>query len=463
MASAFEIIYEVGTGDTKDSTLAFLPLRWTEAEVTLRRRAPHAWRVTVPRASHHLVSDFVAYREIRIKRDGAYWAPGAGFMGAAGLPGGAAGGVIDLPALGNASCLTWSRGTIVPASAGTLFSTTWDATSVIGYLLDNVEHGSAGDWFPSAGRTISASSYSADYYSPRGVTPLEALLQMCDNEGWLPRFGISTAGAFTFKAGSTGVGWSDLTASVHLYDGGNCTIGDVTRDASLLTTNTFIGSKSAAARTKLNGAHIATDTTIAVDSTIGFFANQSALIGSGATRETVTIVSIDSLTQFTIFSGLANAQADDAPVDLITDYIHRSNATAAASVSQAHHAQNWFIFNDQLALNSALRERLASAYVGAYDHVLTTARVAVTDTATVEALLAAGLEPGDRVKVTSRDPNVGLLYDNTTATVQEMTVRLRDGGCVGIDLTVGDPRIDDLAVLEKTIMTAARAATANFA
>src|SRR5262245_38919074 len=96
--------FETASGDTESATQALGPLRWATGRVTLRRRAPHVVEFAIPRAfGTHRPADFVAGRELRLKRDGVNWL--AGFMGAASIPGGSAGPSIVLPGWGNAYAL----------------------------------------------------------------------------------------------------------------------------------------------------------------------------------------------------------------------------------------------------------------------------------------------------------------------------------------------------------------------
>ena len=82
--------------------------------------------------------------------------------------------------------------------------------------------------------------------------------------------------------------------------------------------------------TRLNGAHIATDTTLDVDATAPAFPMtamaSSAIIGielTDGTRHWTTVSSVGSSTTVTIASGLASAASDDATVYWFTTQIER--------------------------------------------------------------------------------------------------------------------------------------------
>lgn len=108
-----------------------------------------------------------------------------------------------------------------------------------------------------------------------------------------------------------------------------------TRDEAVLfiapgTGSYLLGSTAKAATesdltvTSLNGAHVAADTTLTVDSTSGMTASDT--IGIVLTDKTIhwtTIVSVDSATALTITSGLATAASDDGLVYSYTTALAR--------------------------------------------------------------------------------------------------------------------------------------------
>ena len=76
--------------------------------------------------------------------------------------------------------------------------------------------------------------------------------------------------------------------------------------------------------TSLNGAHIAADTTLVVDSTTGLTASdQIGIVLADKTIHWTTIVSVDSATAVTIASGLASAANDDGLVYSYTTALAR--------------------------------------------------------------------------------------------------------------------------------------------
>lgn len=463
MASNFEFSYEIPTGVTDAAAATFLDLlSWREAVVTLRRRAPHGLSLTIPLDGVQHLTDFVAAREIRIKRDGAWW--WAGFMDAPSLPSGSAGKEIVLPGWGNAYALTLQHNTPFQGFAGVTLGATWDADSGIVTILNETEHFAGTDWFPSAGRTIGAAGTSmTSDLRLAGISPLDAILQLADIEGWPVRCGIDSGGGFTIK--SSGTIDQDLTGSVHLYDGApgvKCV--DYAADGHAIVSVVHVVCRTPAVRTQLNGALAAGATTITVENTAGLQPGDLVDLGSGtANNEQVTINAVSSGTVFTLTGGGTSfTHADDDRVEMLTDGRFRlTTVTAAAAVQDAHHRQEQVIFNDQL-VSSTMRTAYGDAYIAAYDHKLQRATYRVTNGQEIEALLTAGVHPGDQIKATSDHSELSLVYSNTTVTVQEMALTLTDGVCVQIDVALGDPALDALAVLDRQIAGARNASVAVY-
>ena len=463
MASNFEISYEIATGVTDAAAATFVALlSWTQAVVILRRRAPHGLELKIPLDGTHHLTDFTAAREIRIKRDGVWW--WAGFMDAPRLPGGSKGREIVLPGWGNAYALTLQHNTPFAGSAGLTLGATWDADSGLASILDQAEHFTGTDWFPSAGRTIGAAGTSmTSDLRLAGLSPLDACLQLADIEGWPVRCGIDASGAFTFK--SSGAIDQDLTGSVHLYDGASgVAITDYAADGHAICSQVHVVCRMPNVRTQLNGALGAGATTITVDATAGLQPGDIHEIGTGtANKEQVTVNTITSGTVYTLTGGGTSfTHADNDLVQTLTDGRFRlTTVTAAGSVQDAHHLQEQVIFNDQL-VSDAMRTAYGDAYLAAYDHKLVQVTYRVTNGLEIEALLAAGLHPGDSIKATSDHSELGLVYNNTTATVQELALTLTKGVCTQIDLTLGDPALDALAVLDRQLAGARNASVAVY-
>lgn len=453
VVGTFAIEYETASGDTQNATQALLPLRWDRARWTLRRRAPHEVSIVVPVTAPHVPSDFVPHRELRLKRDGAYVAWGAGFMGAAQI--GLAGdewGPIELPGYGNAAALElFTRGTCSSGFVGLDFGIGFDTDSVIDYLLDHADHGSGGDWFPAAQRSLGAGAISLYGYSPRSRTALAIINEVTAAEGWSWRAGITAAGLFSFAASATVD--TDRSASLHLIDRVNCRITAVAQDDSRILSSVTLFCRTPPIRTQLNGATLAGATSITVDSTAGMDDQDSIVIGAGATSEERPIQGVTSATVLDMnagFGGLTNAYADNTEVNTVTKYFRKDTRAAAASVAQTYHDHAETVVNDQLRQQGA-RQEYGDALLDTYDAVQRSATVETTDQALIAAILDAGLEPGDSVKLTSAHRYLSAWYAGTTVRVQEMALELEPGGCRKVTLQVGDPRLDDLGVLERKI------------
>ena len=463
MASIWDFVIETSSGTTDDAAATFVDLlHWKEAVWSLRRRAPHGLTLRVPRDGTALLSDFVAGREIRTKRNGVYWSPGAGFMDAASIPGGSDGGEIIIPGWGNAYALLLSKNNTFPGSAYQILSATWDADSAFGSFLNDAHHYGTTDWFPSAQRTIGTAGTSmttARTFS--SISALEALYSVADIEGWPVRFGINSSGTFTIK--SSGTTDQDLTASIHLYDGApGVKLTNYQADGHAIVSQVWVVCRTPNIRTQLNGLLLATATTVTVDSTAGLVTGDWVSLGQGTANEESREITVTSATQFTV-SALTNNHADNETVQTLTDMRFRATqVSAATTVNDAHHLQEFVIFNDSLVTDD-MRSAVGEAYIAAYDHPLVRATYRVTDSTTIEQLLDAGLEPGDLVKATSEDRDLSLVYSNTTVLVQEMTVTLTDGVCSQIDVVLGDPALDSYATLERGLAAGRVAATMVYA
>lgn len=461
MPSLWTIDAEAPSGDTTSTTQTLNPVNWTSATITLRRRAPHEYAIQVPRHSHHRLTDFVAGRELRIARNGAYTAWGAGFLDAPSLPGGSRGEQLEVRGWGAAYILTTRRAWNMQSPFGGLFGFGTDVDSVIGQMLDtrHAADDSAGtNWFTAGGRTIGASATSMVGYASIGKSPLEVINDACDVEGWSWRAGINTAGTLTFVATATAD--TDRSATIHCYDGANCRIIDFDQDGSRITTSVVVAARYPSITTHLNGAHGGGATSLTVDDSTGFEAGDVVLIGEeGGTQETKTISSVGSTTSITLTAGLTNAQADNASLKPVPGRFRATNAVnAAAAQRQAHHYQTAGVFNDAM-LVASVRDAYATAYLNAYDAPLKTAMIEVTDTTLIDRMLDNALHPGDSIALTSGDQDLSLVYSGTTVRVQEMTLEIEPGGARSLRLAVGDPIIDALGVMERKLAAAQAAAT----
>lgn len=455
MPDTWAIEFEPAGGDTTASATVttWQSLRWERASITLRRRAPHELTITIPRTSHHRITDFIAGREWRLSRNGVYWQ--TGLMNAASLPGGRQGSALVLPAWGSARVLTLHRGTHREDGVGSTYGG-FDVDGLISNILDNVYHVPlTGPWFPFSGRTI----YSSSTAIPNGTylggrTALEQLNDLCDVDGVAWRVGITSSGAWTFTASATVE--VDRSATLKLYDGANCEITDVARDGSEIIAEVLrVASKRPLVDTRLSGAHAIGATTITVDKTEGLADGDVVVLGVGtANEEQKTIASIVSATQLTLTAGLGSSKADNDVLKNRDPHTFRSLVrNPAASVHQAHHTQHAVLYNDAFP-DTIRRQKLGDAHIAAYNHVLAQARVTTSNSALITQCLDAGLEPGDTISLTSGDQDLSLLYNNMSVKVQEMSLELEPGRVVRLDLLLGDPAQDTLALLERRLRAA---------
>jgi hypothetical protein len=337
---------------------------------------------------------------------------------------------------------------------------------IISNILSNhADHGSGGNWFTVGGRTIGTSATTIEWYKPRGRTALETINELTDIEGWAWRAGINSSGTFTFAA--SGTVDTDRSATIHCIDRANCRITGVTQDDSRLTTTVTIHCKTPPVRTALNGAVIAGASTITVDSTDEFEADDPINIDANTTIEARIIDAVTSGTVLDInigAGGLAANHADNAEVvtDTQAGSTRRDGVDADASVRQTYHG-HWEVLSNDQALRSNVRQELATALIDTYNAPLRSATVETTDPALIAQMLDAGLEPGDSVKLTSNHRYLSAWYAGTTVKVHEMTVELEPGGCRRIALMVGDPKLDDLGVLERMMAAMRLTQSANTA
>lgn len=142
MPNVFSLHYETPDGVTDAADATFLELlSWRTAIVTLRHRAPHGLEVRIPLDGYHHTTDFKAWREIRLKKDGVWW--WAGFMDAPSLPNGGTSTEMVLPGWGNGAAFMFNHNSPRNAAIGVLLGPSWDADDqLLGTIQDNVHYGS---------------------------------------------------------------------------------------------------------------------------------------------------------------------------------------------------------------------------------------------------------------------------------------------------------------------------------
>jgi hypothetical protein len=463
MPEQFEAIIEVMTGDTENSTQATNTLLWDSATITLRRRAPHTFTFRLPRNDlpYQRAIDFRAGRQLWIKRNTAYWF--AGFMNSA-APAGYDRTTrrfrqVILPGWGNAYALIMNRAVQSNTSSAIDISYgSFDVEDFIGLILNDIEHGSAGDWFPLGGRNIDASGTPITWGRLTGRSALELLNWACDVVQLPWRTGVAADGTFTIAV-TPGTD-RDLSSTIQLYDNANCHIVDLQRDGSQIATSVSVVNRRAAVDTRLEANAAALATSITVSSTAGFEVGDAVWVGVGlASADLEAVTAITSSTVLAI-SALNNAHTRGETVknNTPTEPFRISTRGAAASVAQAYHLRRVALFNDQMT-NVTLREEYGDAYLAAYDHPLTTGTVEIVDATLISTLLDAALEPGDRIWLTSSDTELIHFYNSTLVQVQEMTLELEPGRVKQLTLVVGDPRMDDLAVLDRWLAVYQSAST----
>lgn len=468
MPNAFSAEFESYQGDTESSTQVAYPLQWTSASVTLRRRAPHTFEVRLPRNSvpAQRAIDFRAGRQFWLKRNGAHWF--SGFMNSATLSGydrvNRVFTEITLPGWGNAYALMFDRNTHIDGLTGVSYAG-FDVDGIISSVLDEAEQGTGGDWFPLAQRTIYASATALPPIVLSGKSALEQLNDLCDVDGTAWRTGTNAAGVFTIAVGTTVE--VDRSSTIQLYDGGNCQIVDLQRDGSLVTSHVIVACKRPQLDTRVTNNVAAGATSVVLDSVAGLVGGTTTgegdvvLFGVGLATEESRLVGSVSGTTVTV-SALTNLHNANEVVKIALPGTYRTTQrVAAASVAQDYHERYFVLYNDAL-IDQTRRTGVGDAYIRAYDHPLTTATVEIVDAALISKLLDAGLEPGDRLSLTSQDGELSHFYTNTTVTVQEMTLQLEPGRVVQVTLTVGDPRQDEFTRFERRLQAMQATATVAY-
>ena len=466
MAHYYEIEVETSSGVTNAAAATLVTLlSWQSFQITYRRRAPGSITITIPQDGTHHLSEFVSGRQLYVKRDGGYW--WAGIINAAYLPNGEKPGPIVLEGWNNAYTLLFSRNSCRLGFGGVEYAG-FDADGVITNVLDEAEHYSGTDWFPSAQRTIGAAAAGTlARFLSTNQSPLELNTEMADIEGWSWRVGVNSSGVFTFKVGTSAV--QDLTSTVQVFtpygppDAPITHLSGHRRDGSRIVSDVLVVQRTPQINTTLNGIHAATATSITVQSNGTYRMEAGDILvfsdGTPTLREEKVISTVNSTTNVTITAGRTNTHPDKATVRTVTDMRSRNTTVnGATAVEEQHHAQWVVIWNDKLD-GTVRRTQIGEAYLAAYDHPLETATLVTTDGILIDTWQDAGCEPGDSIKVTSSHPELSLIYDNTTVVVQEQTFTysIKDGPTLTAQL--GDPQLDQLDELTRRTAGANAAAT----
>lgn len=470
--------YAAGGAVSASAALTLRRIPYQRLTVTLGRRGPHQIEAVIPfspeGSSHGLALDqFDAWRELRVERDAVPFL--AGLQGAAGVPGGEEGATILLPGYGNAMALTQFYGqapgtaeTVFPSATGDYFtmvrsfvSNASRADNIIGRVLDTCIRGTSypgTPWFPSGGRTIATGTYTPIRWVASGMSQAEIIQQVCDAEGWEARYGVASDGSWTVAiGGSVNV---DRTATVMLDSPGNCRITDYAPDATRLATRVRAAIRNQGPETKVYAFTAAGAASLTIESGAQdrFWPGAYLLIDPGGANEEELEVAYQYGTG-EIFVNGTTANDHDAGERIVFHpdlYFVDKTATTAKTSEGRHHRITRVVYNDQVRDVTA-RQQLATTVMNASDDLFQSVRVRVTDVEYAESLLGLGLHPGDTVTLTSQR----LPFSATTLQVQTMTLLIEDGGLTGLDLVLGDPADDALAVLERRYGAARIAASAT--
>jgi hypothetical protein len=465
--------YSVGGALSNSASLTKQVVGYETMTVTLGRRGPHALSATIPWApggSSHgtTLTRFDAWRELQVNRGGVPFL--AGFQAEAAVPGGENGGQIQLAGLGSAMALVQFHGqqpnddTAVNPNPQVLVRTSAASASradnVIRRVLDLCIRGPSypgTSWFPSGSRTIAVGTYTPDRLIYAGMSQLEIIQLVCDSEGWEWRAGVDSSGTWTFEAGASVN--ANRTATVLLDSPGNCLITSYQPDATRMASRVAIAIRNQGPATTVYsaiGAGVAT-IPIGFGTQDRYFERSIIAINPGTGTAEVWQVDYQSGAGAIIIRGGTTVYAHAANEPLIYDpatpYIETWQTTGGDFI-QRHHEIRRVIYNDQLRGHSA-RTALARTIVDASDSLLHNVSVVITDIEYAESLLTLGLHPGDTVSLTSQR----LPFTATTMQVQEIRLSLQDGGLARMEMQLGDPADDALAVLERWYGAARASAT----
>lgn len=213
-------------------------------------------------------------------------------------------------------------------------------------------------------------------------------------------------------------------------------------------------------RTYLNGALTSSGTTVTVDSTTGFGASDKIKIG----EEVITVVSVDSGTQFTVTRGstdsdgnttTAYAHEDNMEVFCYYDnsaskyYLNRKNGTNSA---QASSSINTYGLIEKTIVNQAIYDqntldRIAMNIINDYKNPLQ--RITVKASDPFDALDNADV--GDTVTIT--DSYAGL---DTTKEVIGLAAGQDDGGTPYATFELSERRLTVLDIIEEATTSATK-------
>lgn len=456
--------YDAAGAVSASASLAQQRVRYDTLDITLRRRAPHAITARIPFAPNGgstglRLNRFDAWRELRISRDGISFL--GGLQGAAAVPGGERGGMIELTGYGNAMALIqfWGdqpgdNATIDQTFEWLILESAGNATradNVIALMLQYAIRGTTYPgtrWFPSAGYTLATGTYVPERLSLAGMSQLEIIQMVCDAEGWEWRAGVDSSGNWTFAAGgSVNV---DRTATVLLDSPGNCLITDYQPDATRLATRVSVAIRN-------QGPETTVFTTTASGNTampIGFGTADRYFPGAwlridpdGANLEDLEVDHMNGEGEIVFKNATSISHTAGERIIYSPDIAYvREVATTGKTSEDRHHRIRRVIYNDQLRDEDA-RTTLAETVMDASDDLLHGVTVRVTDVRRAEQWLGLGLHPGDTVSLTS----ARLPFDATAMQVQEMTLHIEKSSLRWMDLLLGDPAEDGLAVLERRI------------
>jgi hypothetical protein len=454
--------YAAGGAVSASASLTKEVVGYRTMTLTVGRRGPHALAAIIPFAPRggsegYTLDRFDAWRELRVDRAGVPFL--AGFQGAAAVPGGENGATIALTGYGNAMALAqfWGQQPGSNQSIDPLYETliltsgasASRADNAIATMLQYAIRGTTYPgtrWFPSAYYTLATGTYTPERLTFSGMSQLEVIQTVCDSEGWEWRAGVDASGNWTFAAGSAVN--TDRTATVLLDSPGNCTIANYQPDATRLATRVTVAIRNQGPETVFLGAYGVG----VVSVSIGFGTGDRYFPGAwlrldpdGPHQEDLEVAYMvgEGQINFKNPTTLTHAIGERIIYSPAYPYV-REQATTAKTSEDRHHRVRKVIYNDQLRSEDA-RTKLATTILNASDDLLHAVAVVITDIEFAESLLTLGLYPGDTVSLTSQR----LPFTAATMQVQEMRLTLQDGGLARMELLLGDPADDALAVLER--------------
>lgn len=454
--------YTLGGAVSSSASLTKRIVTYQSMTIRLGRRGPHQVEAVIPfspeGSSHGYDLDrFDAWRELQINRADVPFV--AGFQGAAAVPGGENGNTIALTGYGSAMALIqfWGQQpgdnqTIDQTFEWLILDSTGNATradNVIALMLQYLIRGTTYPgtrWFPSAYYTLATGTFVPERLSLAGMSQLEIIQLVCDAEGWEWRAGVDTSGNWTFVAG--GSVNTDRTATVLLDSPGNCLITGYQPDATRLATLVSVAIRNQGPESTVFTNLASGNTSMA----IGFGSGDRYWPGAwlridpdGANQEDLEVDHMVGEGTVVFKNATSVNHVAGERIIYSPDFVYvRETATTGKTSEDRHHRIRKVIYNDQLRDEDA-RTNLADTVMDASDDLLQGVTVVITDIEYAESLLTLGLHPGDTVSLTSQR----LPFTAATLQVQEMTIHLEDGGMTKMEMLLGDPADDALAVLER--------------